>query len=186
MADLNTLQVVAVVQEGITKVLGRQIKFPDPQVEEFKCSGHTYDTLVYQLSSFPGLKVPFEASARSIKMRGRIELPTEGPPWAPFNDSQTACILICDGDGAVKLSLRKRTREGLLNDFKDLIAKEDPPTSVSASRTWAQLLERVCDEAADGGADDGMVSVSRKDLVALARAMLELVRPRGRVGGEGV
>ncbi len=137
---------------------------------------------MYRLSSIPGLRIVGCSAASSIKMRGYVYVPFEGPQYQYYDASQYARIQICNEEGRELFRVSESSQQGMIDALKSLLARSAPPASVPPSPTWAQLVERVC-EAAKGCVDDQAVSVPRERLLDLARAMLELLMPRQRARG---
>jgi hypothetical protein len=177
MSRLLAKEVLAAVKIAVTDVMGT-IQFGPCEIEPYKFNGRTHDGFVYQLASIPGLRIKGYSAASSIKMRGYVHVPFEGPQYQYYDASQYARIEICNEEGRELLTVRESTQQGMIDALKSVFIRSTPPASVAP--TWAELVERVC-EAAKGG--DQTVSVPRERLLDLARAMLELLKPKPRGGG---
>jgi hypothetical protein len=112
-------------------------------------------------------------------MRGYIKTMYPPTQFDTYDSSQFPCIVICDAFGKALITLCKNTQQLLLNELRPLLTMENLPTSAPPSLPWAQLVDRVCEAATEVKENgDGVVMVRKKELLDLARAMLELLHPR--------
>jgi hypothetical protein len=179
MPWLTQTDLDVVVQRAVKEVLGEGIVIPRFGDADYEFEGMTYDAWAYKVGSIRGLKIKGQDFADTIQMRGYIK--TKYPPtqFDTYDSSQFPCIVICDVGGKALITLCKNTQQLLLNELRPLLTRENLPTSVPPSLPWAQLVDRVCEAAKEVNENgDGVVMVRKKELLDLARAMLELLHPR--------
>jgi hypothetical protein len=85
----------------------------------------------------------------------------------------------------VLVTVSRGSEQAMIEGLKLLLVKEGSSTSVLPPRTWLHRLDEVLNDALEDDAGDGMVSVSRREFIDLARKLLTLVQPRVG-GGAGV
>jgi hypothetical protein len=147
MSKLSANDVLAAVKIAVTEVMGA-IQFGPSESESYEFNGSTYDGFVYQLSSIPGLKIVGHSAARSIKMRGYVNVPFDvqqyhGPPYQYPDASQYARIQICNEQGRELFRVSERSQQGMIDALKSVFARSTPPASVSPEPTWPSQVQLV-------------------------------------------
>jgi hypothetical protein len=166
-----------VVQTAVKGVLGEGFRIPRVGHEEYEFEQQMHIVWTYKLRSFRGLKIKGQDFADSIQMRGYVRTKVPPTQMDPYDGSQFPRIDICDIGGKALITLCKNTKQRLLDDLRPLLTAATPPAS--SSLPWAQLVDRVCEAANEVNENgDGVVMVRKKELLDLARAMLELLHPR--------
>lgn len=193
MEQLTAVEVRDAVIRAVKEVMGPIASVPFER-EMYKHKGGDYESYVCQLASIPGLMIVQQGRAKarryileeasSIKARGYILEQYSDSTGITIDAPKLAEILICDKKGAVLVTVSRSSEQEMIEGLKLLLVKADSSTSVLPPRTWLHRLDEVLDAALEDDAGDGMVSVSRREFIDLARKLLKLVQPR--VGGAGV
>jgi len=146
--------------------------------DKFVFEGREYAQSIFDLASFPELKVKGFDFAAFIIMRGYAESTRPVAQWDQgFDHSEKACIIICDSRYSQLVRVTGNSQQDLFDKIRPYLIKNVAVVQTS-SASWLEVVQRVVAQVEDAPVDSGDAgaAVSRALLLGLAKEILQVLK----------